>query len=911
MSEPSNRHAINPRWTTEVRTRLSGLRLSPAREAEIVHELSQHLEEHFQELIAGGASRDDAERLTLAEFSEGNRLARYMAPLRQAHTPTPVIVAAPTGHMLGDLWQDVRHAGRVFVKQRAFALTTVLTLALGIGATTAIFSVVYGVLLRPLPFAEPERLVSISQIAPHVAGANQGPVTFNTYTDHQTVFEAIGAWDAAEVSITGSGDPERVPALLVSSSTLQILRVQPALGRFFGRDDDVPAAGDGDVPRSTQRVILTHGYWQRRFGGATDVVGRPLVIDGRPATVIGVLPSSFTFLRTKPSVLLPHPVDPAARRGFSFGFQALARLKPGVTLTQANRDAARVLSLLPPEFARFELKPNIRPLAADVIGNIGDTLWLLMGAVGVVLLIACGNVANLFLVRAEARQQELAMRAALGASRARLSRALLSESLVLALAGGALGLIVAAASLGLLRWMAPAYLPRLDEIAIDPTVLFFTLIVSMLSGSAFGAFAMRRFGRPNIAALKEGGRSVSDSPARHRTRHALVVAQVGLSLTLLIVSGLMIRTFIAMRQIDPGFKDPAQVQTFVVAVPATFISDPDQAARTHQNVAERIAQVPGVTSVGMASSITMDGENNGNYLMVEDFPDPDGVAMKLRRFKSLTPGYVEAMGNRVVAGRDLTWSDIYQQRMVIVISETLAREYWREPALAIGKRVRCCNAKTPWREIIGVTGDEHDDGLNRPATAIVYFPMLNESYRWRTMAYAVRSARVGTPAFMREIERAVWSVNADLPLAKIQTLEEIQSASMDQTSFALVMLAIAATVALSIGIVGIYGVIAYAAAQRTREIGVRMALGAQVADVRGLFLRQGLWLTGTGIALGIAASIAVTRVMSAMLFGVSATDPITYVAVSAVLTVIALAATYLPARRAARVDPVVALRAEA
>ena len=480
---------------------------------------------------------------------------------------------------------------------------------------------------------------------------------------------------------------------------------------------------------------------------------------------------------------------------------------------------------------------------------------------------------------------------------------------MLALAGGALAVGFAQAALALLRWMAPAYLPRLDEIAIDPVVLLFTLGISLASGLVFGVVALGRLPRTSAAALKDGGRAVSDSPARHRTRHALVIGQVALALTLLIVSGLMMRTFIAMHKVDPGFVRPEQVQTFVIAIPATFISDPLRAVRTHQEVAEHLAQVPGVTSTGLSSSITMDGEDNGNYLMIEEFPDPEGAPVtKLRRFKSVGPGYFETMGNRLVAGRSMTWSDIYEQRMVLVVSETLAREYWKEPANAIGKRARCCNARMPWREIVGVVGEERDDGLSRPPTPIVYFPMLNESYRWRTMAYAVRSERVGTPQFLREIERSVWDVNPDLPLANVLTLAEIQANAIGQTSFALVMLAIAASVALCIGVVGIYGVVAYAAAQRTREIGLRMALGAQVGDVRRMFLRQGLALTLVGITLGIAASIAVTRVVAAMLFGVSATDPITYAAVSLVLGAVALVASYLPALRAARVDPIVVLR---
>jgi putative ABC transport system permease protein len=627
--------------------------------------------------------------------------------------------------------------------------------------------------------------------------------------------------------------------------------------------------------------------------------------------VIGVLPASFKFLRTRPAIVLPMPLDVNAPRGISFGFQALARMKPGVTLAQANADVARMISLLPPTFARLELRPNVRPLAAEVIRNVGQILWILMAAVGVVLLIACGNVANLFLVRAEGRHQELAVRAALGASRGRIARALLSESVVLALAGGLLGVSLAQAAIGLLRTLAPAELPRVDDIGIDWMVLLFTVSVSVLSGALCGVLAVIRFGKPSITALKEGGRSASDAPGRHRTRDALVVGQIALALTLLIVSGLMIRTFIAMRQVDPGFTRPEEVQTFVLAIPASLISDPQQAVRTFEGVAQQLARVPGVTSVGLSSSITMDGEDNGNYVAIEEFPDPEGTMVKLRRFKSIGPRYLETMGNRLVAGRSITWNDIYEQRPVVVISEPLAREYWGDPANAIGKRVRGSSSRFPWREIIGVSGNERDDGLTQPPTPIVYWPMLNESYRWRTMTYAVRSTRVGAPGFVRELEQAVWSVNPNLPLATVQTLEEIQVSSMTQTSFALVMLGIAASVALLIGMVGIYGVVAYAAAQRTREIGVRMALGAQIGDVRRMFLRHGLWLTTIGIAIGIGIAPMLTRVMSAFLFGVGPMDPITYAAVSAVLAGMTLVATYLPAHRASRVDPVVALRAEA
>lgn len=799
---------------------------------------------------------------------------------------------------LEDFWRDVRYALRTFWKRPAFALTAVLTLGVGIGATTALFGVVYGVLLKPLPFHEADRLMVLRHHAPHGAGANHGPATYLTYLENQRAFEAIGAWDAKEVSITGRSDPERAQALLVTSSTLPLLRVQPALGRFFRSEDDTPG--------TPLRTILTHGYWQSRFGGASDVVGSSLLVDGQAAEVIGVLPASFTFLRSRAQMLLPLPLDVNAPRDISFDFQALGRLAPGITPAQANSDVARMIALLPPVFAELELRPDVRPLAEDMVGGVREILWLLLAAVGVVLMIACANVANLFLVRAEGRHHELLVRTALGASRARIRRGLLTESVVLALAGGIVGVVLAYGATTVLRTLAPAELPRIEDIGINVQVVLFTVAVSLLSGVLFSLFAVFRFSNPRLATLKEGGRSVSDGPTRHQARDLLVVGQIALALTLLIVSGLMMRTFLALREVDPGFTDPAHVQTFVISIPPGLIQEPLQAARTFERVADQIARVPGVTSVGISSSITMDGEDNGNPIVVEG----STARGPNFRFKALAPGYVETMGNRFVAGRSITWAEIYERRPVIVVSEALAREYWSSAAAAVGKRLRATQPGAPWREIVGVVGNERDDGLGRPPTPIVYWPVLSESYRWRTMAYAVRSDRVGTASFVRELERAVWSVNASLPLARVQTLEAIQASSMAQTSFALVMLGIAASVALLIGLVGIYGVVAYAASQRTREIGVRMALGAQIGDVRAMFLRHGLALTASGIAIGVGVAVVLTRVMAAFLFGVGPTDPLTYVTVSAVLALTALLATYFPARRAARVDPLTALRAD-
>ena len=837
----------------------------------------------------------DASRILVAASLT---MSRAISHARRRLKQTP---AHSIGGRVHNIWQDLRYAARALRARPAFALAACLTLALGIGASSAIFSVVYGVLLKPLPFAEPERLVSILHTIPG-GGRNHGPATYFTYRDNQRVYEDVGVWERNEVTITGRGDPERVEVLTVSDATLPLLRVQPIRGRVFGKEDDLPGR-----PR---RVILTHGYWQRRFGGADSAIGSVLNVDGLPAEVIGVLPASFKFLRSNAALLLPQQLDRPSANSMEFDFQVLARLKPGVTLRQANADIARMIPMLPKPHDALQMQPNVRPLVAEVIGDIEDILWIVFGAVGVVLLIACGNVANLFLIRAEGRQQELAMRAALGANRGRIGWVLIAESGLLALAAGALGVALAKATIVLLRRMAPAQLPRVDEIGIDPAVLFFALTISIVSAAAFGFIAVLRFGKPNITALKEGGRSASDGRGRHRTRNALVVAQVALALTLMIVSGLMIRTFVEMRQVQPGFTRPEDVQTFRIAIPEGLISDPLRVARTHETVAERLTRVPGVMSVGISSSITMDGEDNGNPLEAEGAPPiPAGTLAQLYRYKSFAPGYFETMGIRLTAGRSITWTEMYEQRPVIVISETLAREFWGQPGRAVGKRVRPTD-KHPWREVIGVASDERDDGLNHPATPIVYWPMVNGVYERQSFAYAVRSERAGTAAFQRELKEAVWSVNPNLPLSDVQTLVEIEARSMAQTSFTMVILGIAASVALLLGVVGIYGVIAYVAAQRTREIGIRIALGAQIGEVRRMFLRRGLLLTAAGIALGIAAALAVTRVLSALLFGVGATDPLTYVAVSGVLAVVALGAMYLPARRASRVDPIIALRAD-
>ena len=817
-------------------------------------------------------------------------------------------------------WTGPRLALRRLLHAPLFTAVTLLTLAVGIGANTAIFSVVYGVLLKPLPFADPDRLVGVWHTAPgmNIPLLNMGPSNYFTYRAEGRVFQDIGIFQTNSVTITGGAEPERVQALEVTHGLLPLLGVTPVAGRTFGPADDAPGA-----PR---RVILTHGYWQRRFGGQP-VVGTALQVDGNPVEVVGVLPASFVFLDAEPSVLMPLQFNPADVPVGNFSYRGVARLKPGVTIEQANADIARLLPLIPDRFAlppgftrtmydELRIAPRLRPLRQDVIGEVGQVLWILLGTVGMVLLIACANVANLSLVRAEGRQQEFAVRTALGASRRQIARALLGESVALGLCGGALGLLVAQAGLALLVALAPSGLPRLNEIEINGVVLLFTLGVSLLAGLLFGVIPVMRFGEPSVAALKEGGRSASDGPSRHRARNTLVVAEIALALVLLVVSGLMIRSFQALRSVDPGFRDPEQVQTFRLAVPGAVVDNADGTVRLYQQITEQLARVPGVTAVGVSSSLTMDGYDSWDPLFAEGVTPEGGPMPPVRRFKWIGEGYFETMGNRLIAGRFLTWGDSLQRRRVVLVSENLARELYGTPAAALGRRVRNTPGN-PWREIVGVVGDDRDNGLAQPAPTTVYWPMAMTDF-WsdpefvqRNMAVAVRSARMKSPDFLRELQQAVWSVNRNLPVANARSLAEIRARSMAQTSFALTMLAIAAGVALLLGVVGIYGVVAYIAAQRTREIGVRMALGAQASDVRRLFVGHGLKLVAAGLAVGIASALALSRLMTSLLFGVGPTDPVTYAAVSLVLGAVAVTATYLPARRAARIDPVVALRTDA
>jgi predicted permease len=645
-----------------------------------------------------------------------------------------------------------------------------------------------------------------------------------------------------------------------------------------------------------------------------------------PRTVIGVMPEGFRFLEVNAELILPERFDRSRIFLGNFSFQGLARLKPGVTIEQANADVTRMLPIWleawpsplgidKKVFASARFGAALRPLKQDVIGNITDVLWVLMGTIGVVLLIACANVANLLLVRMEGRQQELATRAALGAGRGRIARELIHESLLLGAMGGVLGLGVAFGAVRLLKVLRPETLPRLADITIDPSVVGFAIAASLLSGLLFGLLPILKYGGPRFVAALRGSRTASHSRERHRARNVLVVVQVALALVLLVASGLMIRTFQTLRQVQPGFSRPDALQMVRVSIPETVTADPVRVARTYTEILEKLAALPGVGTAALTSSAPLEGFNSNDPVVAEDKVYDPGRIPPLRRFKFISPGYFRTLGTPFVTGRDFAWSDLFDDRAVVVISENLARELWGEPAAAVGKRIKIAPVDA-WREIIGVVGDVHDNGVHQAAPTIVYWPALmarfwgRDRFVTRTLTFVLRSDRTGTEALLGQIRQAIWSVNGSLPLAFVRTLKDVYDRSLARTTFAMVMLAIAGAMALLLGIIGIYGVIAYSVSQRTREIGIRMALGVEQRDVRRMFIRHGLVLSSIGVVVGVGVAAALARLMASMLFQVSPLDVSTYVAVSVVLLAAATIACYLPARRAASLNPVAALRAE-
>lgn len=803
-----------------------------------------------------------------------------------------------------------------------FTLVALITLAAGVGANIAVFSVVEGVLLKPLPYPHPEQLVAVWHKAPgiNLDKLNMSPGNYFIYREQNRVFQDIAAYNGDSVSVTGTGTPERVPALDVTDGLLPILGVPPMLGRGFSHDDDLP----GHSPT----VILGFAFWQRHYGGDRSVIGRMIEVDRKPRQIIGVMPKQFRFLDwDDQDMFLPMQMDRSKTTLGQFNMESIARLKPGVTAAQANADVARMIPTVwtsfppPPGFSlslfyAAKFGPDVLPLRQDVVGDVTHLLWVLMGGIGVVLLIACANIANLMLVRAEGRHMELAVCAALGASRSRIVGDFLLESAAIGAAGSALGLGLAWGALRLLTTVAPEGLPRIHEIAIDLPVLLFTLAVAVFASLLFGSIPALRYGGTRMGTgLRDGGRTVSQGRERHRTRNALVVVQVSLAFVLLICSGLMLRTFRALTHESPGYDAAAPAQSFTIDVSEAEFPNTTQALHVEQSILGKIQAIPGVTAAAIGHSVPMDGNGWTDPVFAQDRNYADGQLPALRRFQFISPGYLAAMGVPLIAGRDYSWNDDFQKLPVAIVSENLAREMWGSPRNALGKRIRV-SSKDDWREIIGVSGDVHWDGMDKNAPSVALWPLLMANFEstpdnlQRYVKYVIRSPRAGEESFMKEVQRAVWSVDANLPLANERTVQYYYSRSMARTSFLLTMLGAAGAMALLLGVVGLYGTIAYSASQRRREIGIRIALGAQRRDITGMFVRQGLLLAGVGVVCGVGVALATSRLLTSLLFHVSPMDPLTYgTACLALLTAAALA-SYLPSRRTTTIDPVEALRAE-
>jgi predicted permease len=826
---------------------------------------------------------------------------------------------------MAQFYDQLRQVFRRLARAPLFTAITLITLAVGIGANTVVFSVVEGVLLKPLSYPKPDELIGVWTKAPGInipGKLNIAPFLYFIDREQNTTLQDFGAYNNNDVNVTGAGQPEHVPGMDVTDGTLPLLGAKPILGRLFSKRDDAP-----DAPKT---VLLSYGYWQRRFGGNKSVIGRSLTIEGKAHEIIGVLPKNFQFLDERQVELyLPMGWDRSKIKLGNFSYEGLARLKPGVTINQASADLERLIPIAtrsfpapdgfsPAIFEKAKLQPDLYPLKKDVVGDVANVLWVLMGSIVLVLLVACANVANLLLVRVEGRRQELAVRSALGADRRSITAGLLFESFILSLIGTVIGLALAFGALRVLVAMAPTGLPRLNEIGINVPVLLFTLGVAVFVSVVIGMIPVIKYsGIHASTGLREGGRTLSESRDRHRARKALVVVQVALALVLLICSGLMIRTFRALAQVSPGFADPATLEAFSMYIPETQIPDTDavRVVRMEQAVRDRLAAMPGVQSVSITSSVPLGGNRQYDPVYAEDHTYKEGELAPLRRFKYVSPGFFATLGTPLKGGRDLTWDETFQKRPVALVSENFAREYWGSPEKAIGKRIRVGNTDD-WREIIGVVGDIYDNGVSQPATSAVYWPLFQDRFEGqketvrRYVSFLMRSPRAGSAAFVNEVQQAVWSINPDLALADTTTVGALYTKSMARTSFTLVMLCVAGSMALLLGIVGIYGVISYAVSQRTREIGIRMALGAQREMLTAMFVRQGLLLAGVGAVAGLGVAFFAMRLMASLLFHVSPLDPWTYGLATVCVLAIAWIACYLPSRRAAVVNPVDALRAE-
>ncbi len=848
----------------------------------MAEEVAQHLRDQYAELRAAGVSHQDAMKSVSAEVAGVNP---------------------------GDWPREVRHAARSLWKARGFSLVVILTLALGIGANAAIFSVVNAVVLRPLPYHEPDRLVVVwdnlvrHQLKDIVASA----LEYTEFRDRNRVFDRMAAYDTLGFNITGIASPERVDGAVVTASLLPLLGVTPALGRVFDETDEKPGV---------ERIILSHALWQRMFGGDRGIIGKVVAVDGKGAEVVGVMPPGFHFPDDSVEIWKPLVFDADLlsenNRG-SRSYTVLGRLKPGLTVAHAQSGMNLVTEGMvqeQPQAYRGGYYTTVRGLQDEIVGGTRRALLLQFGAVGFVLLIACANVANLLLARASARRKEMAIRTALGAKRSRIIRQLLTESVLLAACGGAVGLLTAVWGLDLLISIAPADIPRLGEIALDGRVVAFTAIVSLVTGILFGLVPALQMSRTDPGdTLKEGGRSGA-AGRRRAFGNALIVAEVALSLVLLVGAGLLVNSFARVQSAAPGF-NADRVLTFRIAPPEAKYGTFERGDAFYNELYGRLRTTPGVRSVGAANAVPLSGFGGDRTFFIEGrtVTRPEDQADEEIRF--VTPGYFTTMQIPILQGREFTERDTLAAPRAAVVNQALARKFFPNGD-AIGKRVAFSQQEPAWYQIVGVVGTIKHRALDvreLPELYVPYSQPLFAGSTVRPMFVVVRTD--GDPlAMTAAIRQAVAAVDPDQPVSDVRSMEQRVSTSLGPRRFNMLLLALFAVVALALSAIGIYGVVAYAVTERTHEIGVRLALGARGRDVVAMVVGQGVAPAIAGAVLGMAAAAMLTRLMSSLLYDVTATDPLTFGAVSLVLLLVAIGAAWLPARRATTVDPLIALRSE-
>jgi putative ABC transport system permease protein len=803
------------------------------------------------------------------------------------------------------LFNDIRYGVRSLLKRPAFTAIAIVTLAVGIGANSAVFSVVNSLLIKPLPFPELDRVVAVWERQPS-QGIQRNEASMANYLDWRAqnqTFEQMGLYRWWSTNLTGTESPERIQGFQVTANFLDVLGVKPAIGRGFAAEEEQP--GKDAV------AILSHGLWQRRFGADPQIVNKTITLNGIARTVIGVMPEGFNYPGGV-DVLAPLALTPElAKSRQSHSYYVVGRLKSGATIERAQGDLDTIAARLEKEYAVSNTGWGVvvYPIVEDTVRLYKTATLALMAAVGFVLLIVCANVANLMLARAAGRQKEMALRAALGASRWRLIRQLLTESLMLALVGGALGVLIAYWGVDLLRTLNPGeaakFAPGWDKLRVSLPVLGFNLGLSLFSGILFGLAPAWQISRSDLnGALKEGGRQ--SASGSHRLRGALVVCEVALSLVLLVSAGLLMRSFVSLVKTDPGFS-PDQVLTMRVALPAAKYKEDPQKVSFYADLANRVNALPGVESAGFVNYLPLGGGNSSDAFLIEGTPEPPPGQDFIGRYRVCTPGYFETFHIPILQGRGFTDQDKAGAPPVIIVNETLANKYWPNTE-AVGKRMRFVGPadKNPWIEVVGVVKDVKHD-LKLPVTPDFYLPHAQDT--WGSMVLVART-KVEPLALAGAIRQAVWAIDKDQPVYEVRSMNEVRAFSVSLYSFSSGSLGIFAVIALLLAAIGIYGVMSYAVTQRTQEIGIRMALGARASDVLKLVVSSGMMLAGIGVVAGLAGAFAMTRLLGSLLFGVTPTDVVTFASGTLGLLLVALLACYLPARRATKVDPLVALRDE-